>query len=259
MPEPGHPLSLSAGCVLDLAPADVVACAAAAGYAMAGVRLADPRAERVGVARALARHDVALLDVEVVRLGPHPLDDRARELADTAAELGARFLLTVSDDPDEQGTTTRVGELAAWLRGSPTRVALEPMRFTGVRDREAAERIAGAAGEDVTVLLDPLHLHRAGDDLARPADPALTGYAQLTDVADPVREPDDPAHEARHEREAPGRGRLDLHAFVAALPPCIPVAVEVQSDRLRATTPPPARAALLHRAAREILDEVGGS
>ena len=245
-----HPLSLSAGCVLDLAPAEVVACAESAGYDLAGVRLADPAAEAGAVARALARHGIGLLDVEVVRLVADPLSDHARALADAAGGLGARFLLTVSDDPDEDVTTARVAELASLLRGSPTRVALEPMRFTGVRTREQAERIAREAG--VTVLLDPLHLHRAGDDLARPADPALTGYAQLTDVADPATTPDDLVHEARHERVPPGAGGLDLPAFVAALPPGVPLAVEVQSDRLAETTAPLERALMLRLAAHDV-------
>ncbi|MEJ2859596.1 sugar phosphate isomerase/epimerase family protein [Actinomycetospora flava] len=246
-----HPLSLSAGCVLDLDPAEVVACAAASGYDMAGVRLADPRAQAPEVARALARHDVGLLDVEVVRLGPDPLSDADRALAEAAAELGARFLLTVSDDPDEDVTTARVAELASLLQGSGTRVALEPMRFTGVRTRDAAERIARATG--VTVLLDPLHLHRTGDDLARPADPALTGYAQLTDVADPGTPPADLADEARHHRVPPGRGGLDLPAFVAGLPGDLPLAVEVQSDELRTTSAPLERALMLRMAAETVM------
>ena len=246
-----HPLSLSAGCVLDLDPAEVVACAAASGFDLAGVRLADPPGQRDAVALALARDGIGLLDVEVVRLGAGPLGEHDRTLAEVAADLGARFLLTVSDEPDEDVTATRVAELAALLEGSPTRVALEPMRFTGVRTRAAAERIARATG--VTVLLDPLHLHRAGDDLARPADPALTGYAQLTDLADPDGTPPDLAREARHDRVPPGHGGLDLRGFVAGLPPGVPLAVEVQSDRLAATTAPLERAVMLRLAAETVL------
>lgn len=252
-----HELSLSAGSVLDLGPADVVACAAASGYDLAGVRFTDPRAQGPQVARALAREGIGLLDVEVVRLGAGPLPDADRALADAAGELGARFLLTVSDDPDEDVTTARVAELASLLRGAPTRVALEPMRFTGVRTRAAAERIARATG--VTVLLDPLHLHRAGDDLARPADPALTGYAQLTDVAEAGTAPPDLAHEARHDRVPPGHGGLDLGAFVAGLPPDVPLAVEVQSDELRTTTAPLERAPMLRLAAETLLSGDGSS
>lgn len=252
-----HPLSLSAGCVLDLAPSEVVACAAEAGFTLVGVRLGDPRAEAGAVAAQLTATGLGLLDVEVVRLGPGPLTDAHRALADTAAELGARFLLTVAedpggDDPDLAATTARIAELAARLCGAGTRLALEPMRFTAVRNRGVAERIARAAG-DVVVLPDPLHLHRTGDDLAAPGDPALTGYAQLTDVADPTATPDDLAREARHHRVPPGHGGLDLAAFVAALPVGVPLAVEVQSDDLRSNMPPAPRAALLRRAAQEVL------
>ncbi|MCD2187899.1 sugar phosphate isomerase/epimerase family protein [Actinomycetospora soli] len=237
MPE----LSLSAGSVLDLAPADVVECAAATGYDLAGVRLADPRRDAPAVAAALARTGLGLLDVEVVRLGPGPLTDHHRELADAAATVGARFLLTVADHDDEALTVDQVAGLAARLHGSATRVALEPMVFTGLRRRADAERIARAAG--VSVLLDPLHLHRAGDDLGTPASEVI-GYAQLTDAPDPPSGTN-PAHEARHLRVPPGEGGLDLGRFLTMLPADLPLAVEVQSDALLDTAPAERAAALL--------------
>lgn len=233
-------LSLSAGTVLDLAPDAVVACAAEAGYPLCGVRLARPRAEASGVAAALRATGVGLLDVEVVRLVPGPLSDVHRELAVTAATLGARFLLTVSQNPDEAETIDRVAELAALLAGSGTRVALEPMVFTALRTRADAERVARRV-PGTTVLLDPLHLYRAGTPLDVPADPALTGYAQLTDVASSAP-PSDLAHEARHDRVPPGAGVLALADFLAGLSPEVPLAVEVQSDRLTAELDPRARA-----------------
>ncbi|GAA3237158.1 TIM barrel protein [Pseudonocardia petroleophila] len=248
-------LSLAAGTVLDLSPGDTVECAAAAGFGLAGVRMADPRTQARGVADALRRTGADLLDVEVVRLAPGPLTDAQRRLAVTAAELGARFLLTVSEDPDEPATVGKLAELAGLL-GDRTRVALECMAFTAVPTRTAAERIARAA-PGVTVLLDPLHLHRAGDRLDDPADPALTGYAQLSDVADPGRAPADLAHEARHERVPPGHGGLPLAAFVAGLPAGVPLAVEVQSDALAAALAPRDRAELVRTAAEAVLGGTG--
>lgn len=242
-------LSLSHGSVLDLAPPEVVGCAAAAGYAHAGVRLADPRREAPGVAAALARTGLGLLDVEVVRLGPGPLTGHHRELADTAAALGARFLLTVADHDDEALAVDQVAALVERLRGSGTVVALESMAFTGWRRRADAERVARAAGAQV--LLDPLHLHRAGDDLAAPADPDVVGYAQLTDALDPPSGTD-LVHEARHLRLPPGEGGLDLGTFLAALPADLPLAVEVQSDALL-DTPPRERAVALRTAAESVL------
>ncbi|GLZ51618.1 TIM barrel protein [Actinomycetospora sp. NBRC 106378] len=243
-------LSLSAGSVLDLAPSDVVECAAAAGFAWAGVRLADPRREAPGVGTALARTGLGLLDVEVVRLAAGPRTDDHRALADAAATLGARFLLTVADHDDEALAVDQVAALVDHLRGSGTRVALESMVFTGLRRRADAERVARAAGAQV--LLDPLHLHRAGDDLGAPADPDVVGYAQLTDAPDRPSEPD-PAFEARHLRLPPGQGGLDLARFLGALPADLPLAVEVQSDELLDTAPRE-RAGALRAAAQGVLD-----
>jgi len=228
-------LSLAAGSVLDVAPAAVPGCAADAGYPLCGVRLADPAREVGPVASALASTGVALLDVEVVRLGPGPLTDTHRALARAADELGARFLLTVSHDPDEAGTVAKVSELAELLAGSLTRVALEPMMFTALRTRDDAERVAKAV-PGTAVLLDPLHLYRAGTPLGALVDPALVGYAQLTDTATTAT-PTDLAHEARHDRVPPGLGVLPLVTFLAALPPDLPLSVEVQSDHLTYLTP----------------------
>ena len=243
-------LSLAAGSVLDLAPAAVPRCAADAGYSLCGVRFADPAREAGAVAAALASSGVGLLDVEVVRLGPGPLTDADRALAAAAVELRARFLLTVSHDPDEAGTVAKVAELAALLAGAPTRVALEPMMFTALHTREDAERVARAV-PGTAVLLDPLHLYRAGTPLGAPVDPVLVGYAQLTDIATPAA-PADLAHEARHDRVAPGLGVLPLATFLAALPPDIPLSVEVQSDRLTRDLAPVARARRLHTAATAV-------
>ncbi|MFC4945041.1 sugar phosphate isomerase/epimerase family protein [Pseudonocardia sp. GCM10023141] len=250
-------LSLAAGTVLDLAPDAVVACAAEAGYPLCGVRLGRPRAEAAGVAAALRATGVGLLDVEVVRLLPGPLSDAHRELAGTAATLGARFLLTVSQNPDEAETIDRVAELAALLAGSRTRIALEPMAFTALRTRADAERVARCV-PGTTVLLDPLHLYRAGTPLDVAADPALTGYAQLTDVGSSAP-PSDLAHEARHDRMPPGEGVLALAGFVAALPPDVPLSVEVQSDRLAAELDPLARARHVRAAAQRCTTGVAGS
>lgn len=248
-----NPLSLAAGTVLDLRPDAVVHCAADAGYPLTGVRLADPLAQAGPVAAALRSTGLGLLDVEVVRLSPGPLTGAQLRLADTAAELGARYLLVVSRDPDEAATAAKLAALVERLAGGPTRVALEFMIFTQVRTLADAVRIATAV-PGLTVLMDPLHLHRAGDplDASGAVDPRLIGYAQLCDIAEPTA-PAEPAHEARRGREPPGHGILALARFVAGLPPGCPLSVEVQSDRLNAELDPTARAALVGRAARDVL------
>lgn len=256
--EPSPALSLSAGSVLELTPDGVIRCAAEAGFPLAGVRFTDPRAQAPAVADAVRRTGVRLLDVEVVRLGPAGITDGHRRLADTAAVLDAAFLLTVSEDPDEARTTASVAALAEILTGSATRIALEPMAFTAVRSRAAAERIARAVPGTV-VLPDALHLHRMREPLDAPWPAELVGYAQLTDVG-PAAQPDGAellAQEARHDRVPPGEGVLDLAGFLAALPAGVPLAVEVQCDVLAAEHAPLDRAVLLRKAAAAVV--TGGS
>ena len=258
-----HPLSLAPATVGELGPVDVVECAAAAGFASTGVRPPDPARDAPAIAAALRRTGVALLDLEYVRIAPRsptgsPLTDEQLATADAAAELGARFLLVVSDDPDPGATPAALAALRDRLAGSPTAVALEFMAFTAVR------RLADAVGlarrvPGVRVLLDPLHLARGGDAADAPAavDPALLGYGQLCDAGPPPTGPDRTAalaQEARHDRLPPGHGELPLAAFLGALPPDLPLSVEVHSDRLRAQLDPVARARLVHDAARTLLD-----
>ncbi|CAA9441322.1 MAG: hypothetical protein AVDCRST_MAG66-4012, partial [uncultured Pseudonocardia sp.] len=93
-------LALAPATVGELGPAEVVECAAAAGYAATGVRPPDPERDVPAVAAALRRAGVALLDLEYVRIVPGPLTGGQLARADAAAELGTRYLLVVSDDPD---------------------------------------------------------------------------------------------------------------------------------------------------------------
>ena len=273
-----HPLSLAPATVGELGPVDVVECAAAAGFASTGVRPPDPARDAPAVAAALRRTGVALLDLEYVRIAPRsptgspltgspltgsplsgsPLTDDQLATADAAAELGARFLLVVSDDPDPGATAAALAALRDRLAGSPTAVALEFMAFTAVRRLadavDLARRVPG-----VRVLLDPLHLARGGDPADAPAavEPALLGYGQLCDAGPPPTGPDRTAalaQEARHDRLPPGHGELPLAAFLGSLPPDLPLSVEVHSDRLRAQLDPVARARLIHDAARTLLD-----
>lgn len=253
-----HPLSLAPATVGELGPVDVVECAAAAGFASTGVRPPDPARDAPATAAALRRTGVALLDLEYVRIAPGPLTDGQLATADAAAELGARFLLVVSDDPDPGATAAALAALRDRLAGSPTAVALEFMAFTAVRRLadavDLARRVPG-----VRVLLDPLHLARGGDAADAPADvdPSLLGYGQLCDAGPPPTGADRTAalaQEARHDRLPPGHGELPLAAFLGSLPPDLPLSVEVHSDRLRAQLDPVARARLVHDAARTLLD-----
>ncbi|GGO79918.1 sugar phosphate isomerase/epimerase family protein [Nonomuraea cavernae] len=258
-------ISLAAGTVRDAGPAQVLQAASTAGYDAAGLRL-DPASVSLAEAARLRRRaddsGLTVLDVEVVRLRPDSHLDDQRRLLDLAGMLGARFLLTVSEHRDEGATAADLTRLHEAARGHSTRIALEFMRFTGVPTLAAALALLDGNGlADAVVVVDALHLHRAGEppeDLAAvPAE--RIGYVQLCDApAHPPRGLDALSWEARHDRLAPGEGELPLGRLLAQVGPAVPLSVEVQSDRLTARSAPVARAGRLLADTRRVLASAAG-
>lgn len=249
------PLFLAAGTVGDAAPTEVVDAAAAAGFVGVGLRL-DPTAvgdrALAAIRSRLDATGMALLDVEVVRLNTaHPAGSH-RRLVEVAAELGARWLLTVSELDDRRQAADELTELCETAHPYGLGVALEFMPFTEVRTLgHALELLAAVDRPNLGVLVDALHLHRGGGDPSQLATipNGRLAYAQLCDAPGHAPAPDALAEEARHARLMPGDGGLDLGGFVAALPAGVPVSVEVQSDELAARLDPVGRARLALRTA----------
>lgn len=250
-----HPLVLAAGTALDADPPEQIAAAAAAGFSFCGLRL-NPAAvtpsDVAGWRRSADCEGVAVFDVEVVRLATGSPTAAELRLLDIAADLGARWVLTVShvEDPD-----ARLRGLTALARAAQRRgvgIALEFMAFTAVSDLAAAVACQQDVDEPCGVLVDALHLARTGgsaDDVARMPAGALA-YVQLCDASTEVAPVGAAALavEARHHRVLPGAGVLDLAALAAAGPPDIPFSVEVQNDALAARTTPAQRAVLAYAA-----------
>src|SRR6516225_4980394 len=158
-------LSLSALTVLELSPPQMVRCAADAGYDYVGLRLLpatdhEVRHEIVGDT-ALKRETLAVLkgtgmrvlDVEILRLKPDTDVTSCEPMLETAAELGARYVLVAGNDPDEARTVDRLGQLcdiAAPLGLTPS---LEPMPWTDVKNITQGARIVKASGRRNTGLI----------------------------------------------------------------------------------------------------------
>ena len=120
----------------------------------------------------------------------------------------------------------------------------------------AALDIVAAAGPDAGLLIDPLHYARTGSvpaDLSE-VDPHRLPYAQFCDAPASGPPPSDvPAiiHEALDLRLMPGDGGLPLRELLAAMPPQIPLSIELRSAALRDGWPDPAeRARVLLEATR---------
>jgi len=253
------PLLLAAGSALDADPTTLVAAAAAAGFDGVGVRLSAAQCvDRVGLAALAARAvDLGLFvhDVEVYRIGD-PEQPDAGPLIDAAAQLGARFLLVVSDLDDEGATEHRLAAVVAEAAAAGVDVGVEYMAWTCPGGPRAAMRLAAATGAHIVV--DVLHHVRVGGDAAMLAEVVASGrvgWVQLCDA--PAAAPPDLVAEARHFRLPPGAGELPLDDLLAALPSATPISVEVQSDRLVATHRPTERAQHLYAAASSVLSRRG--
>ena len=250
----GRPLSLASLSALHVRPPDFVRYAADAGFDLVGalrlVRASDgsgfdlvgDAALRRATAAALADTGLGVLDVEVFRVRPGSTAAEAEPLLAIGAELGARFLLTAVEDPDLERRAAVFAELCRLARGHGLRCMLEPMVFSAVRTPADALALIGTAGaDDAGVLIDTLHLARAGgqpDDLDALGESRLP-YVQLCDAASAGPAGTDPAglrgavEEAVAHRLPPGEGVLPLSDVLRRIARGAPVSLEVPNPAAR--------------------------
>jgi sugar phosphate isomerase/epimerase len=262
----GRILSLAPLTVLELDPAELVDCAATAGYDAVGLRLIratpqEPQRPTIGrtplIRETKSRLDdsgLRLLDIEVLRLRPETAVRADFEaFLDTGAFLGASQILVTGNDPDHSRTADNLAELALLAAEFGMTPNLEPMPWTEVEDLRQGAAIVGRCQGNVGLLVDAIHYDRARNT---PADLAALPrewirYAQICDA--PAERPADVAemmYQGRCARLFPGAGGIDLVSMLRALPSDIPISVEapVQGD-----APPVVRAAAAARAARAVL------
>jgi sugar phosphate isomerase/epimerase len=258
-----NPISLASGVMPDHGPLETVAAAVAGGFDAVGLWV-EPGEWTAATTRdtraALADAGLPLLDVEVVWLKPD--DDMAlhRRLIDVGAELGAQNLLCVSSEPDPGATIEKLAALCRHAEGSGMRVALEFGIFTEVRDLGAAMAILDGVGHPLRALLvDPIHVDRSDSSIAAIAavDPSLLPYAQFCDA--PAERPDPNNFDAIITdaidlRRQCGEGDLPLADLYRALPPGLPLSIELRSKALRDQYPDTrARASVVAEATRRWL------
>jgi sugar phosphate isomerase/epimerase len=139
-------------------------------------------------------------------------------------------------------------------------VAVEFLRYTGVKTIDDAVMLVRASGADnAFVLLDSFHLHQAGhrpeDILAYPA--SCFPYLQLCDAPGPPDpDNDEVMRQARTERLNPGEGVVDLAGIIRALPPELPISLEVPNLARIAQVGEMAHAIRLRQDAEKLLREI---
>ena len=236
-------------------PPEAVRVAAAAGYGFVGLRL-WPNApgapqqfmlDRPEVLRetlaAQSDTGVGIFDVEIIRIGegfdPHTYD----ALYDTCAALQARAILVAGDDPDEARLTEGYARLCEVMAPYRLSADLEFMPWTAVPDARSALRIVRSAGQPANagILVDALHFgrsHSTLDDI-RAIPRELLHYAQICDAtAGTGFTTEQMIHTARCERLLPGDGSIDVQSLFDALPPDLPISVEVVNFEREKTTSP---------------------
>ncbi|WP_158746617.1 sugar phosphate isomerase/epimerase [Acidisphaera sp. L21] len=221
--------------------------AAAAGFGAVGLPLATATpvplehgivgkpATIAAIRAALQRTGTRLFDVEAFVLAPGMTMQDYRPVLEAGAELGADCISVIGAPvggpaSSPQDRIDLFGALCEEAGRHGLRVGVECMLYRDIRTIAEALLLIEAAGSDDTgIILDVLHLHRAGIDAAEIAalPPHRVAYAQLCDVA-PGPAPAIAAlpTEARSGRLHPGQGIAALHAFLAALPEGTALAVE---------------------------------
>jgi sugar phosphate isomerase/epimerase len=268
-----HPIGLAALTVLELAPPDMVSCAAEAGFASIGLRLLPPTAEEIQhpivgetplvreTARRLADTGMRVLDIELFRLKPDTIIANYRVALETGARFGAREALVAGNDPEEMRLTERFAEFCDLAGEYGIAANLEPMPWTHVKTFAQGVRIVEAAGrQNAGVLIDPIHFDRGGshaDEISAVA-PARLRYMQLCDA--PALRPRDTEtllHQARAERLMPGDGGLDLAGILRNVPPDLPLSLEIPMRTLTQSMPAIARTRQMLAKTRALLQRIG--
>jgi len=262
-------LSLHHLTMLHADPFELVTAARVGGFDCCGIRIVPPDPADavfdlvgdVAMRRRLRSHlqdsGIGVLDVEAIWIRGNTDVTLLAPAMDAAAELGARFFLTVGYDFDRPRLVDSLGRLADLAAGRGLDIPLEFITYTAVTTLADAWEVMTQVGRpNVRILIDSLQFFRAGaefDLLAALPAPALP-YAQLSDgsASTPQTVPA-LRHEARTSRMIPGEGELDLRRLLATLPDGTPLAVEAPTREL-AHVPHGGAAGRLAAATRRLLE-----
>jgi sugar phosphate isomerase/epimerase len=265
-PSENIPLSLAHLSELDVPPIELVALAAAAGFASIGLRtspaspggIAYPLrtpAEQAEMRRLLAATGISVLYIEMVALSEATRVPDYRPMLETGAAIGATRLTVGGDSEDFSAVADKLAEMCDLAHPFGIAVDLEFMPFRAVQSlAHAVEVVRRADRPNAHILVDALHVFRSGSSLSLlgSLDPALLGTFQICDAPAMAPPREDLITEARTRRLLPGEGGLDLKSLIDALPQ-IPFGIEVPLASQYPHLDPGARLALLVTRTREFL------
>jgi len=250
-------------------PFELVDAAATGGFDRCGVRIVAPDSDqrvfdligdpavRSRFVEHLGDRGVRLLDVEAVWLRKDTDVTALVPALEAAADLGAKYVLTVGYDFDAARLTDTLGRLADAADQFDLTLPLEFITYSAVPSlADAVNLVARVGRHNVNILIDSLQFFRAGAefDVLSTILPSVLPYVQISDG--PAVGPttvDGLRFEARSDRMLPGTGDLDLRRLLGALPPNMPLSIEVPNVEL-ATLPFREAAVRLRAATNALLD-----
>jgi sugar phosphate isomerase/epimerase len=179
-------------------------------------------------------HNVAISDIEVVRVAADTNVQDYANAFEAGAELGARRVCINIDDAERARVIDCMSALCDLAAQFGLALDIEFMIWRPVARLEDAVDVVKSTGKaNAFVLIDALHLIRSGGTIAQVAalDPALIGSVQLCDA--PLASPPQLGviDEARGNRLLPGEGELPLRELLATLSKDVPLSAEVPLAR----------------------------
>jgi sugar phosphate isomerase/epimerase len=236
------PLGLAHLSALDLPPPQFIRAAAKAGFESVGLRfvavndvtpgyplMSDAKMFRE-TKSALAETGLRVNDVEFLKFEPTTDPGSFEALINTAAELGAKSIITAPYDEDLSRLGDNLGEFADLTASKGVQTVLEFFPWTVIDDLASCWKLVQNSSEHLGILVDSLHFNRSNSsiELLKTIPAERLPFAQLCDA--PVQESytfDELIYAGRDERLAPGLGEIPLKEIVEALPKCTPISLEV--------------------------------
>ena len=233
-------LALAPTSLPEAKPMEFIAAAREADFDGVGLRLNrspglpfHPVAENAALVREMKRalSDANLFVLDILSFYLQPATDFAgfEPALQLGAEMGAKYAMVIGDDPDWPRLSDNFGRFCDQAGRVGLSAVIEFVAYRPLATLALAQRIVAETGrQNAVICVDPLHFARSG---GKPADvrgvaPKLLPYMQLSDGVLFPGEP--PAQrKAPGERRMPGEGTLPLKELLAAMPPGIPLSVEV--------------------------------
>ena len=230
--------------ILDAPPPELIRIASRTGYDFVGLRLIplglpgetayaphSDAAMRREIESALAHTGVKVLDVELARIMEAPTPDSYLPALETAAELGAKHVLSSVWMSDRQQVIDRFARLCEIAGPFGLTVNLEFVSSTEWNTLEGALDVVSSCGRDnVGIMIDTLHFHRGRIPLEQ-LDRIPAPWVNFVHVSDDrpgvPASLEDARRTMREERLYPGEGSVDIAGILGRLPQQAICAIEL--------------------------------